>query len=307
MKLLKLSTRTVSLCVHGSRSSLFQLLSQPNFYTNILDVTEMRLAIFNLSDSSQSIVFNIELYYPMLRTLQIDEYRCYDAPLPIVFKFGSQSSNLCLLSLTCCRLNSLATRSLVDSLQSSHCKLRNLTLDKCIITLNDDTYQLRLQLKITNLKNISLTIAGSTSAVTCMLSQLQFYASTLTELFVEIKLHSLHCSKEALDIVPSNYPLLETLQFIAEYQDPILASSCLNLSSLPNTLHTFSIKSCKLNSEATSTLIHSLRSPHCVLSKLMLNDCDIFYHKENLLAAAIFSCSTLKSFLYDSGYTGWSF
>ena len=303
LKLQKLSPRTVSLRVHGFESSLFQLLSQPNFCTNILDVTQMRLNTSRSSDLSVIIVFNIELYYPMLETLQIDQDMSYDTPLlPVVFSFGSQPSNLCFLSLITCRLNSLATRSIVDFLQSPHCKLRNLTLNKCIITLNDDTYELRLlQLKIS--KNISLTIAGSTSAVNCLLSQLQFYANTLTELFVEVTEFSWHYSSNALNIVPSNYPLLETLQFISKYQEPILASSCFNFSSLPNTLHTFSIKSCKLNSEATSTLIHSLRSPHCVLSKLMLNDCDIFCFKEALLAGAIFSCSTLKSFLY----TRWSF
>ena len=163
LKLQKLSTRTVSVYARGS-SSIFQLLSRPNFYTNILDVTEMRLDTFhsNASDSSAIIgVFNIEQNYPMLETLQIDQVM--HSTLPFALNFGSQTNNLCFLSLTSCRLNSLATRSLVDFLQSPHCKLHELTLDKCIITINDDTYQLQLKLK-TN-ENISLNIAGSSFVI----------------------------------------------------------------------------------------------------------------------------------------------
>ena len=295
LRLQKLSARTVFLHAEDSSSSLFQLLSQPNFYKKVLDVTEMRLKISKLSDSA-SIVFNMTPYYPMLETLQIDQH--ISTTLPVVLNFGLQTSSLCFLSLAYCELNNLTTGSLVNFLQSPHCKLCELTLDQCIISFNDDTYQLRLKLK-TN-ENISLKIAGSASAVTCILSQLQFYASKLTELKIYID----HDSPGELNIGISNYSLLETLQFISD-QNITLSSSCLNFSSQPNSLHTLSINHCHLSSEAISTLIHSLRSPHCVLSKLMLYCRDIFF-KQTLLAAAIFSCSTLKHYLFGGDDLGYS-
>ena len=293
LRLQKLSTRTVS--VHASSNSIFQFLFQRNFYANILDVTEMRLnaSFLNLSTV---FVFNIELYYPMLETLKIDQISIYDE-LSVALNFGSQPSNLCFLSLTNCSLNSLATRSLVGFLQSPHCKLRELTLDECIVTVNDDTYRFELKLKMLTEK-IILDIAGSSFVISHMLSQLQLYANKLTELFIEC------FSSEPFDIVPSNYSLLETLQLVGNWST-ILSSSCLNFSSQPNTLHTLSIKRCQLSSEATSALIHSLRSPHCVLSKLMVYQCKIFL-KQTLLAAAIFSCSTIKHYLFDVKHSGYS-
>ena len=43
-----------------------------------------------------------------------------------------------------------------------------------------------------------------------------------------------------------------------------------------NNLHTISLKGCKLSSKTTSSLIHSLQSPHCKLHRFSLNDCVIF-------------------------------
>ena len=300
LKLQKLSTRTVSVYADGFSGYIFQLLSQPNFYANILDVTEMRLntrtSHSHYSSDSAIIIFNIELYYPKLETLQIDQ-DTYSI-LPVVLNFGSQTSNLCFLSLTSCRLNSLATESLVDFLQSSHCKLCELTLDKCIIGFNDAdgwTYQLRLKLKIT--ENISLNIGGSSFAISHVLTQFQFCSSKLSELIIKI---SYFCPSRPLDIVMSSYSALEMLQFTGDDHSTILSSSCLNFSSQPNTLHTLSIRRCQLSNEATSALIHSLRSPYCVLSKLILNQHNsiFFYLKQTLLATAIFSCSTIKCFMY---------
>ena len=243
----------------------------------------------------------------MLETLQIcQNYHNYISiptdKCAVVLQFGPKTSSLRFLSLAYCELNGLATRLLVDFLQLSHCKLHELALYDCRITFNEDTYRLRLKIKTT--ENISLNIAGSPLAISHMLAQLQFYASKLTKLIIKIECWYLTDSG-TFDIVTSNYSALETLQFIGD-KSTILSSSCLNFSSQPNVLNTLSIKGCKLSSEATSTLIHSLRSPHCVLSQMMLDQCDIFDSEKTLLGAAIFSCSTIKHYMYGGRYFGYS-
>ena len=65
-----------------------------------------------------------------------------------------------------------------------------------------------------------------------------------------------------------------------------------------NNLHTLSLKYCKLSSEATSSLIRSLQSPHCRLHKLVLDHCTIRTTDCTLLTTAIVSSTTITHLLF---------
>ena len=65
-----------------------------------------------------------------------------------------------------------------------------------------------------------------------------------------------------------------------------------------NNLHTLSLKKCMLSSEATSSLIHSMQSPHCRLHKLALYHCTIPTTDCTLLTTAIASSTTITHLLF---------
>ena len=65
-----------------------------------------------------------------------------------------------------------------------------------------------------------------------------------------------------------------------------------------NNLHTLSLKRCKLSSEAASSLVHSLQSPHCRLHKLSLRDCTILSTDRTLFATAIASSTTITHLFF---------
>ena len=73
------------------------------------------------------------------------------------------------------------------------------------------------------------------------------------------------------------------------------------LSSLPfigPQQNTLLLRCCKLSNEATSSLIHSLQSPHCRLHKLILNWCTIPTTDCTLLTTAIVSSTTITHLFF---------
>ena len=87
------------------------------------------------------------------------------------------------------------------------------------------------------------------------------------------------------------YPLLEVLKI----ESVVIRS---HFFSQQNNLHTLSLDRCKLSSEATSSLIHSLQSPHCRLHKLALYNCTIPTTDRTLLITAIVSSTTITHLLF---------
>ena len=113
-----------------------------------------------------------------------------------------------------------------------------------------------------------------------------------------------------LDITEEKSSSNEILERIGLYRDvlEVVKMYCNNYFTLPslpfigllqqNNLHTLSLKCCKLSSEATSSLIRSLQSPHCRLHKLALYDCTIPTTDCTLLTTAIVSSITITHLLF---------
>ena len=174
--------------------------------------------------------------------------------------------NSLTLSLTNGKLSSEATSSLVRSLQSPHCKLHKLLLRDCTISTTDNSYQLpSLELQQANAK-ISLNATGSYCAMNQWLSS---YSTLLTDITLYIT--GKHSSTD----------------------DELVEIGCKQ-----NNLHTLSLKRCKLSSEAASSLVHSLQSPHCRLHKLSLRDCTILSTDRTLFATAIASSTTITHLFF---------
>ena len=159
-----------------------------------------------------------------------------------------EQNNLHSLSLKGCKLSSKTTSSLIHSLQSPHCKLHKLSLNDCTISTTDYSHQFSFfELQQTNAK-VYFNATGSYCAINRWLSQSSSYLTLLTEMI--------------LSITEQDSSTDETLEGIGLYEQ--------------NNLHSLSLKWCKLSSKTTSSLIHSLQSPHCKLHKISLNDCVIF-------------------------------
>ena len=142
-------------------------------------------------------------------------------------------------------------------------------------------------------KIVSLDLCGSWSQNLKILSQLRPFTKCVTDIrLVGAKTYVRPSEKksEVLD----NYSLLEKL--LIENVEIMLPYS--TFFSQQKNLHTIMLKQCKVNSEATSSLIHSLQSPHCRLHKLALYDCTIPSTDCTLLTTAIVSSTTITHLLF---------
>ena len=152
--------------------------------------------------------------------------------------------NSLTLSLTKCKLSNEALISLLFP----RCKLHKLSLHDCTISTTHYSCQFSFfELQQANAK-VSLNATGSYCAMNSWLSQSSSYSTLLTDMI--------------LCITEQDSSTDETLEGISLYEQ--------------NNLHSLSLKWCKLSSKTTSSLIHSLQSPHCKLHKISLNDCVIF-------------------------------
>ena len=159
-----------------------------------------------------------------------------------------EQNNLHTLSLKGCKLSSKIASSLIHSLQSPHCKLHKISLNDCVIFTTDHTYQFSTLTLLVNNSKVSLNATGSCCAINHWLSLLSSSSKLLTDM--------------NLNITKQDSSTDETHEGIGLYEQ--------------NNLHTLSLKGCKLSSKTTSSLIHSLQSPHCKLHIFSLNDCVIF-------------------------------
>ena len=211
--------------------------------------------------------------------------------IPLFFEL--RQNNLHTLSLTTYELNSEETSLLIHSLLSPDYKLNKLSLCKCTISTTDHTYMYQFSsftLQHTNGK-VCLNATGSCSEINHWLLQLS-----------KIKL-----TESILKIVKQDSSSIETLENISLYRDvlEILRIKSWKSFVVPqfigqqqNNLHTLSLKECNLSSESTSSLIHSLQSPHCRLHKLALYRCTIPTTDHTLLTTAIVSSTTITHLFF---------
>ena len=112
----------VCLNATGSCSEINHWLSQLSSYTK-LKLTESIFLIVEQDSSSDETLANISLYRDVLEILKFNETKCFVIPQLIEL----QKNNLHTLSLYQCKLSSVATSSLIHSLQSPHCRLHCMT------------------------------------------------------------------------------------------------------------------------------------------------------------------------------------
>ena len=205
--------------------------------------------------------------------------------------------SLSSLSLTKCILNSEITSSLIHSLLSQDYKLEYLFLDKCTISTTDHTYMYQFSsfaLQHTNGK-VCLNATGSCSEINHWLLQLSSYTN--------IKLAGL----SFLKVERQDSSQDETLENISLYRDVLEVLIFYDskgfivprfIGQQQNNLHYLSLRECNLSSEATSSFIHSLQSPHCRLHKLALYCCSIPSTDLTLLTTAIASSTTITHLFF---------
>ena len=123
-------------------------------------------------------------------------------------------------------------------------------------------------------KIVSLDISGSWSENFKILSQLQPFTKSVTDIKLvgpkqDVRRNPVSSTGKAnFEAALDCYPLLKEL-----WTENSLIQSHFLVQQ--NNLHTLTLKECNLSSEATSSLIHFLQSPHCRLHKLSLCDCTI--------------------------------
>ena len=252
-----------SLSATGSCSAINHWLSQLSSYS--VQFTKLILTITKLE--ADETLEGIGLVSHMLEILDFNS-TCFKFSFPLFFEI-----NLFTLSLTKCELSSEATTSLIHSLLSPDYKLNKLSLCKCTISTTDHTYMYQFSsftLQHTNGK-VCLNATGSCSEINHWLLQLSSYAKIkLSESILEIKEQD-SSSDETLENISLYRDVLEILR-IDSWKSFVVPRF---IGQQQNNLHTLSLKECNLSSESTSSLIHSLQSPHCRLHKLALFGCTI--------------------------------
>ena len=277
----------------GSCSAINHWLSLLSSYS--VQLTELILSI--TKQEADEALEGIDLFSHMLEVCKISTTRfSYSIPLFLELR----QNNLHSLSLTKCELSSEATSSLIHSLLSPGYKLNKLSLCECTISTTDHTYMYQISsftLQHTNGK-VCLNATGSCSEINHWLLQLSS--------FTKIKLN-----ESILKIEKQDSSSDETLENISLYRDvlEILRIDSWKRFVVPrfigqqqNNLHTLSLYWCNLSSESTSSLIHSLQSPHCRLHKLTLYVCTIPTTDRTLITTAIVSSTTITHLLFiDDG------
>ena len=213
---------------------------------------------------------------------------------------GISLNNLHTLSLTKCQLRYETTKSFIHSLQSKHCKLNKLTLQNCTIPSTDSTIPSIDDLSFSEVQhgNFSLSATGSCSEINHWLSLLSSYTKIkLTETILKIKGQD-SLSNETLENISLYRDVLEILR-IDFWKSFVIPQF---VGQQQNNLHTLSLNQCNLSSESTSSLIHSLQSPHCRLHKLVLYDCTIPTTDHTHLTTAIVSSTTITHLFFVDRY-----
>ena len=286
---LNLKLNKMSLDITSSSFVISHVLSKPLFCSKTLNEMTVELD----PPSSTIPKLNIDTsHYQMLTVLEIQKkyryWRCGSLdcfPSSSVFSFSTQQNNLHTLYFYNCKFNSEATASLICSLQSSLCRLQELTLDLCDVSLPNDTtlYSLSIELKCN--ETASLTVSGASRSIFHLLLKSHFYTNKLIELTINLYepddfvFRSLTPTpaKEIyppLKILTARYPKLETLKIDTDAS--IGRSLAPNFSSQQNNLQSVSLKCCKFSHEITNLFFQFLKSPHCRLRGLTIDKCTFF-------------------------------
>ena len=148
-------------------------------------------------------------------------------------------------------------------------------------------------------KILSLDFAGSWSGHLKILSKLQPFTKSVTDIKLagpkQYTKHNPMSSNVMMELekVLDRYSLTD---LCLKYSEPNFRY-CQIISRQSN-LHSLSLTRCKLSSESTCSLIHSLQSPHCSLHKLALYFCTIPTTDRTLLTTAIVSSNTITHLLF---------
>ena len=217
--------------------------------------------------------------YPVLKTLNLVCAKPNFSPFIWNIIESQVQNNLQTLLLTRCHFNTEATDSLLYILQSTNCRVQNLTLSECTVTIPDGTHRNfashKLECKLKTTDKVSLDVTSSSAAISYFLLRPLFCADTLNEMTIELD----PPSSVILNIVTSQYPMLESLLINTNPKNKwtsdecYLSSSVFSFSSQQNSLHKLFLYHCKFDSKATNLFIHSLKSSHCRLSELTLDSC----------------------------------
>ena len=287
-----------SLSATDSCSAINHLLSQLSSYS--VQLTELILSI--TKQEADETLEGIGLFSHMLEILNINNKNttCFSFSIPLFFDL--RQNNLHTLSLTKCELSSEATSSLIHSLLSPDYKLNKLSLCKCTISTTDHTYMYQFSsftLQHANGK-VCLNATGSCSEINHWLLQLSSYTKIkLTETILDIRRQD-SSSNETLENISLYCDVLENVKIDAggSYSRVIVPRF---IGQQQNNLHTLSLRNCNLSSEFSSSLIHSLQSPHCRLHKLALYQCTIPTTDHTLLVTAIVNSTTITHLLLNDG------
>ena len=250
--------------------------------------------------SEDKLLREILLFCPVLESLKICEYEFHTSHC---FCGPALHENLHTLSLVKCILNVEATHSLIRYLQSAKCRLCNLTLEHSSINITD--YDANTSLE---------TITKSNSAsLDKLLSLCNTKNSSLKCLIISGSMSYMrgidHMMKGLLQWILTSCLTLETL--VLHFELDSLPLSCLIPKFIElqgNSLQCLSLSQCELSSEFTSSLIHSLQSPHCKLNRLVLYKCELppdhirlitSITNSNTIQHLLFICRYIDSPLFD--------
>ena len=165
-------------------------------------------------------------------------------------------------------LSDEAMNSLICYIQSPHCHLHSLTLKDCEYC-HPHQYGSIFSLNLT--LPSKLAIAGSNHFLSFLLSKLNFITQLLTEFDISLKERKVNF-KAAL----SQYAMAESFKFTGgSYIINEVYLSILNFNSQPNRLLTLSFSKCYISTEDITVLVDSLKSQHCKLQLLNLDECII--------------------------------
>ena len=290
-----------SLTATGSCCAINYWLSQLSSYSVLL--TELILSI--TKQETDETLEGISLFSHMLEILNINnnDTTCFSFSLPLFFEL--HQNNLHTLSLTKCKLSREATSSLIHSLLSPDCRLQKVLLDNCITSTTDHTYQFSFfELEQANDK-VLLNATGSCRAINHWLSQLSSYSVLLTELILSITKQE---TDETLEGISLFSHMLEILNINNNHTTCFSFSIPLFLGLRQNNLHTLSLTKCRLSSEATSSIIHSLLSPDYKLNKLALYECAISFneHTYTFSAFKVDNCNvSLEAKCFPFAFNHW--
>ena len=270
LELKSLDSGNVSLEFTGDCCDISQWLSQLSSYM-YTQLTELILHLKTRDSTTADVLQEALLYYyHVLESLKIDSNDFTHLPLSIPQFTGSQENNLHILSLSRCNLRSDVTRSLIHSLQSPHCRLHKLTMDKCTISTPNITKQNTISTK-NNTTLCSLVTTDSLCVLNHILSNVLF--TQMTEISLCITTHD-SSEAEVLTKIPVSCPVLETVKIDSSVNPISLPLSISRfIGSQQNNLHTLSLSRCTFSSDVAGSLIHSLQSPHCRLHKLTIDYC----------------------------------